>query len=107
MSKDLFSGLPDELQELMGDVEKTSSMIEIKIEKRKYGKMWCVLSGFDLDTSGLKDLLKVIKNKLACGGTVKNGNIEVLFGRTDKTKEIMKILETEGFSKDSIHVSGK
>ena len=40
MSKDLFSGLPDELQELMGETEKGSSMIEIKVEKRKYENIW-------------------------------------------------------------------
>lgn len=105
MSKDLFGGLPDELQELMDDVEKSSTSVQIKVERRKYGKFWAVLSGLDLDNSKLKELVKTIKNKMACAGTIKGSNIEILLGRTDKHKEIIKILVTEGFNEESINVS--
>ncbi len=105
MSKDLFGGLPDELQELMDDVEKSSSSVVIKVERRKYGKFWAVVSGLDLDNLKLKDLRKTIKNKMACGGTIKGRDIEILLGRTDKHKEIIKILVQEGFNEDSISVS--
>ena len=105
MSKDLFNGLPDDLQDLLDDVEKTNSSIEIKVERRKYGKMWAVVSGMDIDPARMKEVVKVIKNKLAVGGTIKGKNIEVLFGRTDKTKELIEILGKEGFNKDSIHIS--
>ena len=105
MSKDLFTGLPDELQDLLSDVEKTSSQIEIKVERRKYGKLWAVVSGIDLDTPELKDLVKNIKNKLACAGTIKGKNIEILYGRHDRTKDLVKVLEEQGFQKDSISVT--
>ena len=67
--------------------------------------MWAVVSGMDIDSSRMKEVLKVIKNKLAVGGTIKSGNIEVLFGKTDKTKDLIEILSKEGFDKDAIHIS--
>ena len=107
MTKDLFSGMPDELQELLGDVDKDASSIEIKVERRKYGKFWAVVSGLKLDSEGLKSLVKNIKNKLACGGTVKGKNIEVLLGKTDRSKDLIKALADEGFKEESIHVTSK
>lgn len=105
MSKDLMGGLPDELQELMSDVDKSSSQVEIKIERRKYGKFWAVISGLDLSDLELKELMKLIKNKMACGGTIKGKDIEILLGKTDKHKDLVKILVQEGFNQDSIHIS--
>ena len=66
-------GLPSELC-VCQEVEKTSSVIEIKIERRKYGKFWSVISGIEVSTADLKAIMKVIKNKMACAGTVKGKN---------------------------------
>jgi translation initiation factor 1 len=104
MSEEICSvcGLPNELC-VCGDVEKESSHVSIKVERRKYGKYWAVIDGFDSSTD-LKSLLKIIKSKMATNGTVKNGSIEILFGKTDKTKEVIDALISEGYSKDSIHI---
>ena len=104
MTSDLFTGLPDELQDMLDDVEKQSSIIEIKVERRKYGKFWAIVAGFDSSTD-LKALLKIIKSKMACGGTVRERNIEVLLGKTDKSKDLIEYLVKEGYSRDSIHIS--
>jgi len=45
--------------------------------------------------------LKKMKSKLACGGTYKNGVIELQGNHKEMVK---KILEEEGFSKDSIEI---
>ena len=97
-------GLPQELC-VCGDVEKTSSVIEIKSERRKYGKIWVVVTGIEADTAELKDILKKIKNKLACAGTIKGKSIEILYGRNERTKEFVNVLVELGFNRDSIHVS--
>ncbi|MCB9370329.1 stress response translation initiation inhibitor YciH [Candidatus Woesearchaeota archaeon] len=108
MSKDMFEGLPDELQEFLDDSsKKESALVEIKVERRKYGKLWAIISGVDIDSNELKDLLKKIKNKLACGGTIKGKSIEILYGRVEKNKDLISILMEEGYSRDSIHISGK
>lgn len=105
MGNDICSvcGLPEELC-VCTDVEKETSLLEIKVEGRKYGKFWAVVSGFDSSTD-LKTLLKTIKSKMACGGTVKERNIEVLLGKTDKSKDLAKVLVDQGYSRDSIHIS--
>lgn len=107
MTKDLFSGMPDELQELLGEVDKDFSTIEIKVEKRKYGKFWAIVSGLDVDSQKLKIILKNIKNRMACGGTVKEKNIEILFGRHDRSKDLIENLVKEGFKEEAIHVTSK
>lgn len=105
MSKDQFTGLPDELLDLIDGADKSFSVIEIKTERRKYGKLWAVITGIDADSDRLKDIMKVIKNKLACGGTTKGKSIEVLYGKQDRTNELIDVLVKEGFNRDSIHVS--
>ena len=98
-------GLPSELC-VCQEVEKTSSVIEIKVERRKYGKFWAVVSGIDVgSTADLKEIRKTIKTKMACGGTIKGKTIEVLYGRHDRTKDLIAVLESLGFNKDTIHVS--
>lgn len=107
MADDICSvcGLPQELC-VCENVEKERSLLEIKVERRKYGKYWAVISGFDSSTD-LKTLLKAIKSKMACGGTVKERNIEVLLGKTDKSKDLVKVLTDQGYPHESIHVSVK
>ncbi len=97
-------GLPKELC-VCGEVEKTASVIEIKTERRKYGKFWAIVTGIDPGSSDLKSILKTIKNKMACGGTIKNGTIEILYGRNERNKELIQVLVDLGFNKDSIHIS--
>ena len=97
-------GLPNELC-VCSDVEKTSSLIEIKVEKRKYGKLWAIISGIDVSHSDLKELVKSVKNKLACAGTIKGKSVEILYGSQDRTNEMIKILVELGFNRDSIHVT--
>lgn len=99
-------GLPKELC-VCGDMEKTASVVEVKTERRKYGKLWAVVSGLDSGSSqDLKVIVKAVKNKLACGGTVKGDKIEVLYGRNERTKELIECLVELGFNKDSIHITG-
>ena len=68
-----------------------------------YYLLWAVVSGIDTDAQRLKEIVKNIKNKLAVAGTIKGKNIEILFGRTDKTRQLTDILVKEGFDRDSIH----
>lgn len=99
-------GLPQELC-VCSDVDKEDSLVEIKVERRKYGKLWAVVSGIEQDPEDLKKLLKNIKNKLACGGTIKGKTIEILYGRHDRTKDLVECLVDSGFNKDSIHSKSK
>ncbi|MFW6286049.1 MAG: stress response translation initiation inhibitor YciH [Nanoarchaeota archaeon] len=97
-------GLPNELC-VCQDVEKESALINVKVEKRKYGKLWAVVSGIEADSGELKNIVKQIKNRLACGGTVKGKSIEILYGRNERNKELVEVLTSLGFNKDSINFS--
>ena len=96
-------GLPTELC-VCNEVDKTASFIEIKVEKRRYGKFWAIISGIDVDSSELKTIVKTIKNKMACGGTIKGKTIEILYGRHNRTNDLIDVLSDLGFDKNAIHI---
>ena len=107
-SKELFPGLPDEFLDDFNDSKiEINSKIELLIERRKYGKFWAVLSGIDLEKEKLKELLKKIKRSMSCGGTLKNKNLEILFGKSEKINKLISILEEEGINKEMIFITKK
>jgi len=81
-----------------GEIAKTTQNIVIKPEKRRFGKISMIVSGFD-DGVDIKDIAKTLKAKLACGGTVKNKKIEL---QGDHRGQIKPILVTLGFNEEQI-----
>ncbi len=90
-------GLPKEAC-ICQEIAKEEQKITVDTETRKFGKKTTVVSGFDKDVD-LKDISKKLKTKLACGGTVKEGNIEL---QGDHRKKIKKVLVGMGFKEDQI-----
>ena len=73
--------------------------ITVSVVKRRFGKLATTIDGLDGKTIDLKDLLKKLKTKLACGGTAKNGIIELQGSHVEKVKnELIKL----GFNENSI-----
>ena len=64
-----------------------------KFEKRK-GKPTTIISGYEGEEEDFKILAKELKNKLAVGGTFKDGEIIIQGDYRDK---IMKLLQDKGF----------
>ena len=62
-------GLPTQAC-VCGEIAKTSQVIEVTTEKRRFGKVSTMISGFD-DGIDIKDVAKKLKAKRACGGTIK------------------------------------
>ena len=80
------------------EIAKTEQRIQITTEKKKFGKVNTLVSGFqgvDLKTIG-----KELKQGLACGGTVTKDNAVELQG--DHRKAIKKVLAKLGFPEDTI-----
>lgn len=80
-------------------IVKGSQKIKVATEKKRYGKIVTTVSGFESGID-IKQIAKSLKNELACGGTYKDGVIEL---QGDHTKKIKEILVNLGFDKDSIY----
>ncbi|RLI01804.1 stress response translation initiation inhibitor YciH [Candidatus Bathyarchaeota archaeon] len=91
-------GLPKEIC-VCGEVAKEQQQIIIKVSKRRYGKEVTLIEGIDGNEINLKELIKYLKSKLACGGTIKNGVIELQGNHIQKVKEL---LVKKGFNPERI-----
>ena len=97
MEIDPKTGLPIQAIE-WEDLAKSSQKIKVTTDKKRYGKIVTVVSGFDKGID-MKRIAKALKNELACGGTFKDGQIEL---QGDHTKKIKPLLVKLGFESDSI-----
>jgi translation initiation factor 1 len=93
-------GLPEDLC-VCEEIVKESMRIKITSDTRRFGKTTTIISGIDGKDIDLRDLARQLKSKLACGGTVKEGNIELQGEHKEKVKEI---LITIGYSPESIDI---
>lgn len=101
-------GLPQELC-VCESIAKETQKITIRIERRKFGKKYTVIAGIsDID---LDQLAKKLKAKLACGGTVKEGRIELQGGggttpaaEKEHKNKVKELLVQMGFAPETIMV---
>jgi translation initiation factor 1 len=93
-------GLPQELC-VCESIAKETQKIEVTTEKKKFGKIYTVISGIDEKEIDMKSLLKKLKSKFACGGTSKEGRIELQGNHKNK---IRGMLAESGFAQESIVV---
>lgn len=93
-------GLPKDLC-VCDSLAREEQKITIKLVKRKFGKMNTIVQGMDDKNVKLKDVCKNLKFKLACGGTVKEGVIELQGSHMEKVKEELIKL---GFSPETIEI---
>ena len=81
------------------EIAKSDQNIEVKIEKKKFGKISTIVLGLkDVD---IKDIAKKLKEKLACGGTVKNNEVEL---QGDHRNKIRQTLVEMGFETKKIKI---
>ncbi len=93
-------GLPKELYEYE-EIIKEQQRIRVRVERRRFGREVTIIEGLDSKDINLKKIAKTLKGKLACGGTVKNGRIELQGDHRLRVKELLTEL---GFSEDQIFV---
>ena len=79
-----------------------SQIVKVKTVKRRFGKLTTLIEGIDEKSINLKDIAKKLKEKFACGGTVKDGVIELQGNHTTQTRqELIKM----GFDENSIRIA--
>jgi len=91
-------GLPKELC-ICETIARETQKIKVYTEKRKFGKTITIVEGIDAKNIDVKALLKKMKKKLACGGTYKNGKLEL---QGDHKMKVKKMLIEEDFPESSI-----
>ena len=94
-------GLPKDLC-VCESIAKETQDIKLHTIKKKFGKKYTVVEGIVRKEINLKDVAKKLKNKLACGGTVKGDIIELQGDHRIKVKQTLIEL---GFESDTITIN--
>jgi translation initiation factor 1 len=82
-------------------IAKEEEKVRVSSIKKRFGKSVTTIEGISKDVD-VKGVLKELKQKLACGGTLKDGTIEL---QGDHRKKIRDILIRIGFPMEKIEVS--
>ncbi len=93
-------GMPEDLC-VCDSIAKGEQKITVSIDSRTFNKEMTVIEGLEEAEVDLGELASTLKSKLACGGTAKNGHIEL---QGDHTHRIKDVLVEEGFSEDQIEI---
>ncbi len=91
-------GLPLDLC-ICKEIAKEQQIVKVYTLRKKFGKFITVIDGINGKEVDLKALSKELKSKFACGGTVKEGVIELQGDQRGATKDALRemgfILEGE------------
>ena len=100
MDRDPITGLPRDLG--MADVLDKEGATKIKVytTKKKFKKLVTIVEG--IDKSQLQQTTKQLKQRLACGGTAKEGVVILQGNHKNKLKDILVKL---GYPEDNIEIS--
>ncbi|MFH1409837.1 MAG: translation initiation factor [Nanoarchaeota archaeon] len=93
-------GLPKELC-VCETIAKETQKIVVYAERKKFKRIYTVISGIDDKEIDMKDLIKKLKAKFACGGTIKDGKIEL---QGDHKKDVKEHLVQMRFAPESIEL---
>ncbi len=72
---DKISGLPKDLFDI-SNIAKEQQKIKVDVIRRKFSKFVTLVSGIS-DKDTLKEMGKEMKQKFACGGTIRENQIEL------------------------------
>lgn len=78
----------------LGKAKKQTEPVRVRFAKNAKGSGVTVVEKLALHPQGKEDLLKKMKKSLGCGGTVKDGVLEL---QGDKKAPAARILEKEGY----------
>jgi len=93
-------GLPKELC-VCETIAKESQKIQVYTIKRKFGKIYTLVEGIDSKDIDIKDITKKLKSQLACGGTFKDGKIELQGQHTGTIRDVLVKL---GFAPETVEI---
>ena len=86
-------GLPKEIC-ACEEIAREQLNITITVDKRRYGKVMTIVNGLNPHDLDLDSLISNLKSICACGGTIKDGKIEL---QGDHRSKVRETLEKMGF----------
>lgn len=89
-------GLPKEIC-VCEEIARGQQNITIAVDRRRYGKVMTIVDGLNPHDLDINTLVSNLKSTCACGGTIKDGKIELQGDHRNKVKES---LEKMGFTVD-------
>lgn len=95
MSEDL------DFKALLSELDRNESHLVVRMETRKFGKPVTVIQGLPKAGASTKEVVRILKHRLATGGTVKEGFVLLQGDQRERAKkELVKL----GFPETSIEV---
>ena len=82
-------GLPEDLC-VCEEIVKESQVVRVSTSTRRFGKLMTIVEGIDDRDINLKDLTKQLKSECACGGTIKEGHIELQGDHKEKVRNTLR-----------------
>lgn len=82
-------------------IAKEQQIIRVYVEKRKWNRDVTIIEGISDKSLNLREIAGKLKSACACGGTAKNGRIELQGDHRHKVKEFLVEL---GFPAENISV---
>lgn len=93
-------GLPKEIC-ACEEIAQEQQKIKVYSQERTFGKYVTIVEGLNEEEVDLEDIASKLKKNLACGGTVKEGRIELQGDHRSKLKELLVEM---GFASDLINL---
>lgn len=93
-------GLPKELC-VCESIAKEGQKIKVYTAEKKFGKVYTIIEGIGDKQIHMKELIKKLKSKLACGGSIIETRIELQGNHLHK---VMAVLVDEGFPPEMIEI---
>lgn len=81
-------GLPKDLC-VCEAVKMEQQRIKVRVEERKRGRYVTIIEGLDYRNIDLEKLATILKVKCACGGTAKEGRIELQGDHRGRIKQML------------------
>jgi translation initiation factor 1 len=99
---DKISGLPKDLFDI-SNIAKDQQKIRVEVIRRKFSKFVTLVVGID-DKDTVKEMGKEMKQKFACGGTVKDNEIEL---QGKHKNRVIEFLVKKGYKRELIEAKGQ
>ena len=91
LEQDAVKGESKEIASTEHTQEKKKPLLKIEKDKRK-GKIATLITGYEDDSDEVRELAKLLKQRLAVGGSTRDGEILLQGDVRDKLREVLKEL---------------